>query len=124
MSRPIRIEVVQNKGEAALQITIGGQVTLLDGADVESLIEQLALFRSAMKPAIACQMSRSHNYLLEVDPCWYAEPNPAFDGLVTFFRHGGYGWTGYAINKSSLAQIRAELVDFIATPALAVGLAH
>jgi hypothetical protein len=124
MPRPIRIKVLQENGVAALQITIEGQVSVLDGADVESLIEQLALFRSAMKPVIASQMSRSHDYLLEVDPCWYAEPNAAFDGLVTFFRHGGYGWTGYAINKNSLAELRAELVDFIATPAVAVGLAH
>jgi hypothetical protein len=109
---------------AALQIAIGGQVSVLDGADVESLIEQLALFRSAMKPVIASQISRSHDYLVEVDPCWYAEPNPAFDGLVTFFRHSGFGWTGYAITKNSLAQIRAELADFIAAPPVGFGLTH
>lgn len=124
MLRPIRVEVLQENGVAALQIAIGGQVSVLDGADVESLIEQLALFRSAMKPVIASQISRSHDYLVEVDPCWYAEPNPAFDGLVTFFRHSGFGWTGYAITKNSLAQIRAELADFIAAPPVGFGLTH
>ena len=124
MSRTIRIELVQEQGVAALQITVGGEMAVLNGADVESLIERFALFRSAMKPAIASQVSRSQNHLLEVNPCWYAEPNPAFDGLIAFFRHSGYGWTGYAINKGGLAQIRAELVDFITTPAVEVGLAH
>jgi hypothetical protein len=124
MSRPIRIEVVQQEGGAVLHMTIEGQLIVLDGIALEALIEQFALFRSAMNPPIVDHLTGGQHHMVELDPCWYAEPNPAFDGLVTFFRHSGFGWTGYAIDRAGLTQIKAEMEKFVATADAPAGVVH
>ncbi|WP_410843160.1 hypothetical protein [Paraburkholderia sp.] len=116
MRHPMRIEVVTNNGVAALRVTVGTQAIMLDGSGVEKLIEGLALFRASMKPEVCREISRTKRYVIEIDPCWYVEPSPAFDGFVAFFRHSGLGWAGFAMPKESTQKLRDEFMDYVANP--------
>ncbi|MFP6561719.1 hypothetical protein WJ542_25925 [Paraburkholderia sp. B3] len=109
MQQPLRIERVDEDGRRGLRLTVGDDVTLLDGEGVEALIEQLALYRSAMKPPIPDTMQPRHNYHVALDPCWYAEPARLFDATVVFFRHEGLGWTGHAFDDQRRRRWLGEL---------------
>jgi hypothetical protein len=119
MQRPMKIEMVQRDGVNRLAVRIGSRDMLLDGADVEALIERLSYYRAAMKPAIAERLSPTHRYQVELDPCWHAEPHPAMDGLVMLFRHSGYGWTGFFIPHDRLDALHHECRRYLDTAAAA-----
>jgi hypothetical protein len=113
----MKIETVQQNGGKWLHLAIGKHDSLLDGKDVEGLIEQLSFHRSAMKPQVAEALSPTHHYTIEMHPGWYAEPHPVLNGLVLFMRHSGYGWTGFYLPKESLARLHREFRKCIAAPA-------
>jgi hypothetical protein len=115
MHHPMRVKMIDEDGQRALRLTVGGDSTVLDGAGLGELIEQLALYRAAMKPAVAEAMSPRHRYHITVDPCWYAEPNPLLDATVAFFRHEGLGWSGFALKDRQRADWLAELREAVRT---------
>jgi hypothetical protein len=105
MHHPMQVELVNDYGGQALRVTIDRSVAMLDAPDLDALIEHLALLRAKMRPEISQQISRQHQYVIEVDPCWYTEKNPLFEGAVVFFRHTGFNWTGFAVPKDSLVRL-------------------
>jgi hypothetical protein len=48
--------------------------------------------------------------VIEIDPCWYLDKNPLFDGVVLLLRHTGLGWAGFAIPQSSLERLQDAIV--------------
>jgi hypothetical protein len=109
MQKPMSIELVNEYGQHAVCVKVNDQVALLDAADVDGLVEELSKLRAAMHPAVPEQPLRTHQYVLEIDPCWYTERNPLFDGAVVFLRHTGLGWAGFAIPTESMHRLKAAL---------------
>ncbi|CAB3750061.1 hypothetical protein [Paraburkholderia humisilvae] len=105
MHHPMQVELVSDYGGQALRVTIDRSIAMLDVADLDALIEHLAMLRAKMRPEISQQISRQHQYVIEVDPCWYTEKSPLFEGAVMFFRHTGFNWTGFAVPKESLVRL-------------------
>jgi hypothetical protein len=114
MQRPMKIDRVQRDGADRLSIQIGQREVLLDGKGIESFLKRLSLYRSAMKPRVADTMSPTHRYLIEVNPSWHADPHPEGDGLVTLFRHSGYGWTGFFLRGDRLDALHGEFRRYLA----------
>lgn len=111
MRYPMSVEMVNEYGAHAVRVAIAEHEAMLDAAEVDGLIEELGKIRAHMQPAVATQPSRTHQYLLEIDPFWYIERNPLFDGIVLFLRHTGFGWTGFAIPTESLARMKEAIAS-------------
>jgi hypothetical protein len=111
MHHPMQVELVNDYGGQALRVTIDRSAALLDAPDLDALIEHLAVLRAKMKPDIPQEISRKHQYVVEIDPCWYTEKNPIFEGAVLFFRHTGFNWTGFAVPKESLVRLIDALTE-------------
>lgn len=109
MPKPMSVELINEYGEQAVCVKVDGHAAVLDTADVDGLIEELGKLRATMRPAVPDQPVRTHQYVMEIDPCWYTERNPLFEGAVVFLRHTGLGWTGFAIPTESLQRLRAAL---------------
>lgn len=110
----LRIEQVEHEGQTALRVECGEAATMLDGAQTEALIQRLALYRSAMKPAVTRQISHTHDYHITLEPAWFAEPNLTIDGTVLLLRHTGLGWIGFAFDSAALKRMRSDLVQVTA----------
>jgi hypothetical protein len=122
MQRPLHIDLLRDNEQKLLKISIGEQTKLLNAADTEALIEQLALFRATMRAAVPDQMSSTHRYHIEIDPCWYAQPHGTDGGLMLLMRHEGIGWSGFALSAQQLRALGQDLRDAAparARPALA-----
>ncbi|HVE06867.1 MAG TPA: hypothetical protein VNE00_06425 [Paraburkholderia sp.] len=109
MQRPLHIDLLRDHDQTMLKISIGEQTRLLNAAEAEALIEKLALFRATMREAVPDQMSRTHRYHIEIDPCWYAEPHGTDGGLVLLMRHEGIGWSGFALSARQLVALGRDL---------------
>ena len=109
MSKPMSVELVNEYGEHAVCVNVNGNTALLDATEVDSLIEELGKLRAQMRPAVSAQLSRTHQYVIEMDPSWYTERNPLFDGSVVFLRHTGLGWAGFAIPTESMQRLKAAI---------------
>ncbi|CAG9224447.1 conserved hypothetical protein [Paraburkholderia tropica] len=109
MQKPMSVELVNEYGEQALCVKVDDRAALLDAAEVDGLIEELGKLRASMRPAVPDQPLRSHQYVIEIDPCWYTERNPLFDGAVLFLRHTGLGWAGFAIPTESMHRLKDAL---------------
>lgn len=124
MQKPMSLELVNEYGDPAVCVNVNGQAALLDATEVEGLIEELSKLRAGMRPAVADQPLRTHQYLLEIDPCWYTERNPLFDGAVLFFRHTGLGWAGFAIPTESMQRLKEAISAHEAAAEHAPSFAH
>jgi hypothetical protein len=111
MTRPMSIEKVNEYGHNAVRIDIQGHTVLLEAADLDAVIEHLSVLRSTMRPEIPKAPVRSHQYVVEMDPCWHAEKHPLHDGSVLFLRHSGLGWAGFALPTESLAKLHHALTQ-------------
>lgn len=109
MHKPMSVELINEYGQHAVCVKVNGQAALLDAANLDSLIEELAKLRARMHPAVPDHPSRTHQYVIEIDPNWYTERNPLFDGVVVFLRHTGLGWAGFAIPTESIHRLHAAL---------------
>jgi hypothetical protein len=109
MTRPMSIELVNEYGTHAVCVRIEGRSVMLEADEVDAVIEHLGMLRASMRPEIPKQPSRSHQYVIETDPCWHAERNPLFDGAVLLLRHSGIGWAGFAIPQESLVKLTEVL---------------
>jgi hypothetical protein len=94
-----------------LCVSIDDRKALLEAADIDALIEHLAMLRAHMRPEIPKVPARTHDYVIEIDPCWHAEKHPLFEGAIVFFRHTGLGWAGFAIPTSSLLKLNEILAQ-------------
>jgi hypothetical protein len=111
MTRPMSIEKVNEYGSNAVRIDIEGNAVLLDVADLDALIEHLGVLRSTMRPELPKAPLRTHQYVIEVDPCWHAEKNQMSEGAVLFLRHSGLGWAGFALPPESLSRLHHALTQ-------------
>ncbi|QBR02524.1 hypothetical protein [Paraburkholderia pallida] len=109
MHKPMSVELINEYGEHAVRVNVEGHAALLDAPEVDALIEELGKLRATMRPAVPEQPLRTHQYVLEIDPCWYTERNPLFDGAVVFLRHTGLGWAGFAIPTESMHRLKEAL---------------
>jgi hypothetical protein len=110
MYQTLQVEPVHDSGRQAVRFNIGSNAAVLDVADIDLLIERLGQIRSGLSPALPQEPSRTHNYVIEIDPCWYLDKNPLFDGVVLLLRHTGLGWAGFAIPQSSLERLQDAIV--------------
>jgi hypothetical protein len=110
MYQTLLVEAVQDSGRQAVRFNIGSNAAILHADDVDLLIERLGQIRSGLLPALPHEPSRTRNYVIEIDPCWYLDKNPLFDGVVLLLRHTGLGWAGFAIPQSSLERLQDAIV--------------
>jgi hypothetical protein len=110
MHQTLLVEAIHDSGRQAVRFDIGSNAAILDVDDVDLLIERLGHIRSGLSPALPHEPSRTHNYVIEIDPCWYLDKNPLFDGVVLLLRHTGLGWAGFAIPQSSLERLQDAIV--------------
>jgi hypothetical protein len=118
MQHPMKIERVERNGAIRLSVRIGSHEMFLDGSGIETFIEQLSFHRAAMKPKVAETVSKTHRYLIEVNPSWHADPHPTQDGLALLLRHTGYGWTGFFIQGDRLDALHGEFRRYLAETAV------
>lgn len=111
MQRPLKVEMVNEYGTQALRVSIEGNSALLEAAEVDALIEHLSMLRAHMRPEIPKIPARTHEYVIEIDPCWHAEKHPLFEGAILFLRHTGLGWAGFAIPTPSLLKLNEVLAQ-------------
>ncbi|MGV2289817.1 hypothetical protein AAHK20_13985 [Trinickia sp. YCB016] len=111
MARPMSIELVNEYGAHAVRVSVDNRSVLLEADEVDAMIEHLSFIRASMRPEVPKVPSRTHQYVIEMDPCWHAERNPLFDGAVLFMRHTGLGWAGFAIPQESLLKLNEVLAN-------------
>ncbi|MFM0741143.1 hypothetical protein PQQ51_28200 [Paraburkholderia xenovorans] len=111
MTRPMSIEKVNEYGQHAVRIAIDQSAVLLEADDLDALIEHLSALRSSMRPEIPKEPLRSHQYVIEIDPCWHTEKHPLQDNTMLFLRHSGLGWAGFALPTESLARLHHALTQ-------------
>jgi hypothetical protein len=104
------IEMINEYGKHAIKVGIEDRNVVLEAEEVDAVIERLSLIRASMRPEIPKEPSRSHQYVIEMDPCWHSEKHPMYDGAVLFMRHSGLGWAGFALPTQSLTMLK-EAVD-------------
>lgn len=109
MSRPLSIERVNEYGQNAVRVEIDGSAVLLEVADLDALIEHLGVLRAMMRPEVPHEPLRTHQYVIEIDPCWHTEKHPLNDGAMLFLRHSGLGWAGFALPTGSLVKLHHAL---------------
>jgi hypothetical protein len=105
----MNIEMINEYGENAVRVAVDDNSVLLAASEVDAVIERLSLIRAAMRPEVPKEPSRTHQYVIEIDPCWHTEKHPLYDGAVLFMRHTGLGWAGFALPTSSLATLNDAL---------------
>jgi hypothetical protein len=104
------IEMINEYGKHAIKVGIEDRNVVLEAEEVDAVIERLSLIRASMRPEIPKEPSRTHQYVIEMDPCWHSEKHPMYDGAVLFLRHSGLGWAGFALPTQSLTMLK-EAVD-------------
>lgn len=109
------IEMVNEYGDHAVRVAVDQNAVLLGAEEVDAVIERLSLIRAAMRPEVPKEPSRTHQYVIEIDPCWHTEKHPLYDGAVLFMRHTGLGWAGCALPTSSLARLHEALGKHLET---------
>ncbi|SIO30394.1 hypothetical protein [Paraburkholderia phenazinium] len=109
MPGAMSIERINEYGGHAIRIAIGHQAVLLKTGELDALLERLSVIRAAMQPEVPKVPSQTHQYVVEMNPCWHAEKHPLYDGTVLFLRHTGLGWTGFALPTPSLAKLKDAL---------------
>ncbi|HVE06866.1 MAG TPA: hypothetical protein VNE00_06420 [Paraburkholderia sp.] len=105
MQSDVEMELVNEFGTQELHIRLGDHSALLGASEVDRLIEQLGLLRCELRPEVNRNVSREDCYAVELEPRWRAIPYPMIDGVVLFLRHGGFGWTGFAIPTTALDEL-------------------
>jgi hypothetical protein len=106
---PMSIEMINEYGDNAVRVAVDDNSVLLAASEVDAVIERLSLLRAAMRPEVPKEPSRTHQYVIEMDPCWHTEKHPLYDGAVLFMRHTGLGWAGFALPTASLAKLNDAL---------------
>lgn len=103
----VQMEIVNESDVCALRVQIGRDFSLLSPREVDEIIEALGFARAELEPSVPFEIERNHQFPLETRPVWKVIIDRNFVGAVVFFRHSGYGWTGFAIPYESLKKILA-----------------
>ena len=122
MLRQMSVELVNDGGKHAVCISIDDKSVILQTNDVDGVIDLLSRMRTTMRPEIPKEPSRTQQYVVEMDPCWHAEPHPFYDGVVLIFRHRGLGWAGFALPRHSLEKLCEAMTQQVETIATDQGL--
>lgn len=101
----VELEIVNEYGANALMLKLGESRILLDPAEIDEIIEALGLARVDLAPAVLAEVPRGQQFPIETQPGWKMIVDPAFAGVVLFFRHSGFGWTGFAIPLHSAKRL-------------------
>ena len=109
------IDMMNEYGTHAVRIAVDEAAVLLEAQEIDAVIERLSLIRAAMRPEVPKEPSRTHQYVIEMDPCWHTEKHPLYDGAVLFLRHTGLGWAGFALPTPSLAKLNEALSKHLQT---------
>jgi hypothetical protein len=122
MRSPMSIEKVNEYGRHAVRITVDQREVLLEVSEIDAVIEHLGMIRATMRPEVPKEPLRTHQYVIEMDPCWHTEKHPLYDGAVMFLRHSGVGWAGFALPTESLVKLHQALSKHLETSLEALGL--
>jgi len=87
MSRLMSIERVNEYGQNAVRIAIEDSAVLLEAADLDAVIEHLGVLRATMRPEVPKEPLRTHQYVIEIDPCWHTEKHPLHDPPILHSPH-------------------------------------
>lgn len=101
----IEMDLVVERGESAIQIKLGDEAVVIGPREVDELIETLGLFRVDVRPAVPSDIRRNHQFPLETQPVWQVITDHELGRVMLFFRHSGYGWTGFAMPYSSVIKL-------------------
>ena len=105
MLSDIDMEIINEYGEQSLLLKLGNDRAQLDASQLDQLVEYLSTVRSDVGPETSDTPALSHQYVIETAPRWQTVQNPLLDGLVVFFRHSGYGWTGCGLPRASIERL-------------------
>lgn len=101
------MEVINECGESILSVQFGQDKARISAHEVDKIIETLGLVRAELEPAVPFEIERHHQFPLETRPEWRVIVDPKVHGALLFFRHSGYGWTGFAVPYESLKKLLA-----------------
>jgi hypothetical protein len=96
------IEMMNEYGTHTVRIAVDEATVLLEAQEVDAVIERLSLIRAAMRPEVPKEPSRTHQYVIEMNPCWHTE-----------MRHTGLGWAGFALPTPSLVKLNEALSNHL-----------
>jgi hypothetical protein len=113
----ITMERLNDYGANSLLLKMRKCSVLLDTPELDELIERLSAIRQEILPETPIRPSPNHQYVVETEPVWRTIRNPLFDGLVVFFRHSGFGWTGFAISDHGIPEFIKAMSAFGERPA-------
>ncbi|MCG5071844.1 hypothetical protein [Paraburkholderia tagetis] len=105
--RDLDMEIVNEYGASTLRVGLGQGDVLLSPKEIDEIIEFLGFARVDITPPVPFEVLRNHQFPLETKATWKVITDPGFHGAVVFFRHSGYGWTGFAIPYTSLLKLLA-----------------
>jgi hypothetical protein len=109
MKKTMAVRMINEYGTPTVCFEIDGNAALLDAQELGGLIEELSLLRANMQPGVPNTPSLTHQYVMEMNPSWYTERAPLFDGAALFLRHSGLGWACFALPTESLRKLADAL---------------
>ncbi|WP_321817088.1 MULTISPECIES: hypothetical protein [unclassified Paraburkholderia] len=109
MKKAMAVRMINEYGAPSVCFEMDGNAALFDAEELDGLIEELCRMRSTMRPGVPHTPSRTHQYVMEMNPSWYTERTPLFDGAALFLRHSGLGWACFALPVESLQKLADAL---------------
>lgn len=124
MQRALKTSLSVKSGAKVVSLEIDEQRIDMGAPELDLVIERLCALRAAMTPAVPANVSRTHQYAIEMDPSWYVEPHPSSDAIVLFLRDSGRGWIGFCVPFADVGDLCDDLESFAYAPTLQMGLAN
>lgn len=107
-----KIETV-NGGHVRLAIVAGGEelaVSLLEAADLEELIEGLAMARARLIDQVPLALDNNIRVVGVPNPAHRVLRGPPDTGCILAVRHPGYGWLHYMLPPAAATKLSRDLV--------------
>lgn len=124
MQRALKTSLSVKSGRPVVSLEIDEQRVVMGAPELDLVIERLCALRATMTPAVPANVSRTHQYAIEMDPSWYVEPHPSTDAIVLFLRDSGKGWVGFCVPFAEVADLCEDLESLASAPTLQMGLAN
>ncbi|WP_406806993.1 hypothetical protein [Burkholderia semiarida] len=124
MAQPLSIKMIEEHGKLVVLMSIERGAAVLDPEDVDAVIQYLSLLRASMQPAVPERPPHERPFVIEMDPCWYAERHPLQGGAVLLLRHSGLGWASFALPPHSVERLHGSLTQLLEDERQAIGLPH
>ena len=90
----------------------------LDAKGVDGMLQNLGLYRLAMKPEVPDAMSRGVPVQTLPDPKWFVEPEPLNGGSILHIRDTRFGWLHYILPFPMAKKLGGFLQNQAVTPPL------